>query len=175
MKNLFLAVTFLIGAVSTASESVKRPQGVLQYKITEAKYASVHVQNATRAQLVLNYDLSEVSLNIKVAFHCPDGRICAQVMPVPVQVHLPIVSVHTDLCGIRTVTAMLDDRLVDGMLQQIRITDPSKMTCRTFIAVHPKATYVTSFYDRNDGKTVTNQSTMILALQAVPNPTLQTF
>lgn len=167
MKNLFLAITFLIGAVSTAAESTEKAQGVLQYKVTEAKYASVHVQNATRAQLVLNYDKSEVSLNIKVAFDCPDGRICAQVMPVPVQVELPIVSVQTDMCGIRTVTAMRDSRPVDGELQQIKIIDPSKMTCRTFVAVQPKATYVTSYFDRLDGVTVTNKSTMLLSLQAV--------
>lgn len=173
MKNLFLAITFLIGAFSTAAESVKKPQGVLQYKITEAKYASVPTQNATRAQLILNYDRLEVSLNIKVAFHCPDGRICAQLMPIPVQVDLPIVSVQTDLCGIRTVIALLDDRPEDGMLQQIKIIDPSKTTCRTFIAVQPKATYVTSFYDRIDGKTVTNQSTMLLALQAVKGGSLE--
>ncbi len=173
MKNLVLVITFFIGAVSTAAESTKKAQGVLQYKVTEAKYASVHVQNATRAQLVLNYDKLEVSLNIKVAFHCPDGRICAQVMPVPVQVKLPIVSVQTDLCGIRTVTALLDGRPVDGELQQIKIIDPSNMTCRTFVAVQPKATYVTSFYDRIDGITVTNQSTMLLALQAIKGGSLE--
>lgn len=167
MKNLFLTITFLIGAISTAAESAKKAQGVLQYKVTEAKYAFVHVQNATRAQLILNYDNLEVSLNIKVAFHCPDGRICAQVMPVPIQVELPIIDIETDMCGIRTVTAMLDGRPADGELQQIKIIDPSKMTCRTFVAVQPKATYVTSFYDRLDGKTVTNKSTMLLALQAV--------
>ena len=175
MKNLFLAITLLIGAFSIAAEPASAPkaQGVLQYKVTEAKYASVHVQNATRAELVLNYDKLEVSLNIKVAFHCPDGRICAQVMPVPVQIELPIVGIETDMCGIRTVTAMLDDRPADGELQQIKIIDPSKMTCRTFVAVQPKATYVTSFYDRLDGKTVTNKSTMLLSLQAVKGENLE--
>ena len=173
MKNIFLAITFLIGAVSIAAESAKKAQGVLQYKVTEAKYANVHVQNATRAQLILNYDKLEVSLNIKVAFNCPDGRICAQVMPVPVQIDLPIVAVQTDMCGIRTVTALLDGRPADGMLQQIKIIDPSRMTCRTFVAVQPKATYVTSYYDRLDGKTVTNQSTMLLALQVIKGGSLE--
>lgn len=174
MKNLFLAITLLIGAVSTAAEAEKKAQGVLQYNVTGAKYASVHVQNASRAQLVLNFDKAEVSLNIKVAFNCPDGRVCAQVMPVPVQVELPIVSIVTDMCGIRTVTAEFDNRVADGELQQIKVTDPSQMTCRTFVAVQPKATYVTSYFDRLDGKTVTNKSTMLLSLQAVKGGNLET-
>lgn len=174
MKSLFLAITFLMGAVSTAADSEKKAQGVLQYKVTGAKYASAHVQNATRAQLVLNYDKAEVSLNIKVAFNCPDGRVCAQVMPVPVQVELPIISIDTDMCGIRTVLAELDNRPADGELQQIKIVDPSQITCRTFVAVQPKATYITSYYDRLDGQTVTNKSTMLLSLQAVKGGNLET-
>ena len=167
MKNLSIAILFLIGVSSTVAESAQKAQGVLQYKVIQAKYASVHVQNATRANLVLNYDKSEVSLNIEVAFHCPGGNICAQVMPVPVQVELPIISIKTDGCGIRIVTAQLDRRASDGDLQQIKISDPSQMTCRTFLAVQPKATYTTTYFDRLDGKTVTEQSTMLLALKTV--------
>lgn len=167
MKSLLLAITFLLGMVTSAAEFAQKAQGVLEYKVTQARYASVHVQNASRASLVLNYDKSEVFLNIEVAFHCPDGRICAQVMPVSIQVALPIISIKTDNCGIRTVTAQLDRRASDGDLQQIKISDPSEMTCRTFVAVQPKATYTTIYVDRFDGNTITDQSTMLLALKSI--------
>lgn len=167
MKKFLFGFGLLVNSVSFAALPSEKAQGVLEYKVTEATYSSVHVQNATRAQLTLNYDKSEVSLNIDVAFHCPDGRICAQVMPVPVQIELPIVSVKTDGCGVRTVTAQLDQRPADGTLQQIKISDPSEMTCR-IAGVVPKATYTTSFVDRRDGKTVVNQSKMLLALKTLP-------
>lgn len=160
MKNIIFAATMLITAVSFA-KTVK-PSGIVEYKVKEATYSSEHVQNATRAKLVLNYDKSTLALSIQVAFHCPEGRICAQVMPVPVQIELPIVAVTNDGCGIRSVTAKLDKRPADGSLQLIRVTDTSNMLCK--ILVEPTATYITSYYDRANGKIVTDESKMLLAL-----------
>lgn len=161
MKNIIFAATMLITAIGLA-KTVK-PSGVVEYKVKEATYSSEHVQNATRAKLVLNYDKSTLALSIQVAFHCPEGRICAQVMPMPVQVELPIVSVTNDGCGIRSVTAKLDKRPADGSLQLIRVTDTSNMICKMF--VEPTATYLTSYYDRLNGKIVTDESKMVLALE----------
>lgn len=166
MKKFLFGFGLLVNAVSFAALPSEKAQGVLEYKVTEATYSSGHVQNATRAQLILNYDKAEVSLNIDVAFHCPDGRICAQIMPVSMRIELPVISVITDGCGVRTVTAQLDQRPTDGTLQQIKISDPSEMNCKIG-GVVPKATYTTFYVELHNGKTVVNQSKMLLALKTV--------
>ena len=166
MENLFFAGIFFL-SIYSFGDNQKSSQGIVEYKVTQATYSSVHVQNATRAQLILNFDKSEVELNIQVAFRCPEGRICAQVMPVPVSVELPIVSVKTDSCGVRVVEAQLDNRSADGELQNIEIVDPSHITCETLGLISPKATYTTSYTDHRNGQTVVNQSKMLLSLEFV--------
>lgn len=152
-------------SVSFAENKTVKAQGVLEYKVAQANYSTEHVRNATQASLVLNYDKGEVALNVQVAFYCPEDRVCAQVTPRPLSVVLPIVSVKTDICGIRTVTAQIDRRPADGELQQIRVSDPSHMTCKTFVAVIPEAIYTTSYSDRRN--TLVYQSKMTLTLKSV--------
>ena len=167
MKKLFFLVTFFLSTFSFASSRLSAAQGIVEYKVTKATYSSVHVKNASRAQLILNFDKSVVEFNIQIAFRCPDDRICAQIMPLPVQIELPIISVKTDRCGVRIVEAQLDNQDADGELQKIEIVDPSQSSCESLLIVKPKATYTTKYIDHQNGKSIINQSKMLLKLQFV--------
>ena len=131
MKSLLFIVLSLTSTLGFAKADLA---GVLEFKIAQAQYSSEHVQNAGEATLKLDYNQKQVSLKIERRFFCPEGRACAMVMPVPLIVELPIVSVKADNCGILTVVAKKDSRPADGSLEVITVTDPSRMTCKTFVA-----------------------------------------
>lgn len=160
MKFLLIAIAF----ATTTTTAFAKERGLFEFKIQKATFAAAHVKNAGSGKLLLNYEKGEVTLTVTQRFSCPEGLMCAQVMPAPVVVELPIVSVTKDACGIRTVTAKDDGRPADGMLQEIVVKDPTRMTCKTFVAVAPTATYKTAFYNRMSGKEVKDQSDMVLAL-----------
>ncbi len=165
MKKLLLAITMLIGAVSSADTEMLKAQGLLQFKVEKANFSVGHVRNPGGAELTLNYDQAQVKLFVAELNQCPPNRMCAMVLRRPLMVELPILSVKTDSCGIRHVVAAQDSRPVDGILQQITILDPSQMTCKTFVAVKATATYKTAFYDRLNAKSVVEESKMELSLQ----------
>ena len=64
MKKLFFLVTFFLSTFSFASSRLSAAQGIVEYKVTKATYSSVHVKNASRAQLILNFDKSPVFIKI---------------------------------------------------------------------------------------------------------------
>ena len=164
MKKLLLSVVMFASAVSLANIEKLSAQGLLEYKVVQATFAPEHVNNAGPAYLSLNYNKSQITLNIQELHQCPAGRMCAMVLRAPVRVELPIVSVKTDSCGIRHVTAKLDQRPVDGGLKQITLIDPSQMTCKTFMAVAIEATYQTEYLDRMTAKSIVHVSRMVLSL-----------
>lgn len=168
MKTFLFIALSIAGSLSFAKNHTQF--GVLEYKVSQATYASEHIQNAGLAVLKLDYNQRLVSLKIERRFHCPEGRVCAMVMPPPLIVELPIVSVTKDSCGIRTVTAKKDYRPVDGALELITIIDPSQMTCETFAVVHHEATYTTSYFDHFKSQNVVSESKMILSLKNVTQP-----
>lgn len=70
-------------------------------------------------------------------FRCPPNAYCAQVMPAPVIVTLPIIEVGTDECGSKVVTAVRDMRPADGGLEKLVIRDNTQAHCPTLIALAP--------------------------------------
>ena len=160
MKSLLIFLTLTASITIFAKE-----HRILEFTVKQAHFADAHVKNAGPASLVLNYEKAEVTLTVTRHFSCPAGQMCAQMMPAPLVVQLPVVSVTSDSCGLRTVTAKQDSRPVDGMLQEIKVTDSSRMTCKTFVAVEPTAIYKTAFFDRMSGKAVQDESTMTLAFK----------
>jgi hypothetical protein len=77
----------------------------------------------------------DVTLTLQPKFSCPAGRACAEVMPAPVQIRLPLVSVTRGECNTVVYTAKRDLRPVDGGLMQLQIVDNRANNCRTFVRV----------------------------------------
>ena len=164
MKTLLLIASLLVGAVSSAQVTLVNPtKGVLNFKVVNATYSKAHVFNAGEGSVTVDFDKSLVTLNV-VEIHqpCPKGMMCTMDIRAPLHVELPVVSVKADSCGVKTIVARQDMRPVDGALEQITVTDPSHMTCQTLVAVVPQATYTTQYFDRRNGKNVTDESDMNL-------------
>lgn len=60
---------------------------------------------------------------------CPQDMMCIQMMPAPLVIELPLVAKQTDSCGTVTYTARLDQRPVDGLLQELVVKDNTKFNC----------------------------------------------
>lgn len=162
MKNLIMGLALVISSLASAAV------GVEKYEIVNAEFDSQHLRNATFAygSIEVNYEKQNLKLFAQTRFHCPPGRYCAAVMPAPLQIELPIQSVKTDVCNVKQIVASEDRRPVDGDLQQVTLTDASLSTC---LGAQPRgtdsviqATYLTNYYDRIGGKSVTSESTILL-------------
>lgn len=162
MKLLFFTTLLLMSLLATAGTNT--PLAVKNFKITSANYDPAHIVRAGEGTLTVDYTAAVVRLEIVRSMFCPANKMCAQVMPMPLSVELPIKSMQTDSCGIHHVVAAVDQRPVDGDLQQLSVDDPTDITCQTFVAVIPQAQFLTSFYDRINGGVVKNVSTMQLEL-----------
>jgi hypothetical protein len=156
MKQLFVAAALLVSATSFAAT------GIHNYVVTESKFAPSHVAHPGHGVVTLNYDNSTIKLVVEKVTPCTPGGLCSQVKLAPLTAELTITSIETDSCGIHRVIAKHDMRPVDGQLEQITVIDPSEMTCKTFVAVLPEATYLTTFVNRRTGKDVTDTSKMTL-------------
>jgi len=162
MKKIVMLALFSVSAVAFAAQQ-KSGQGILEYKVTSAKYAKGHVLNPQDGMLTLDYTNQKVRLVVTEKTICAKGMMCAQMIKT-LTVDLPITGVETDNCGIRHVVAAQDQRPVDGIMQKLTVSDPSDMTCKTFVAVTPNASYESAYVNRKDGKSVQEISTMELAL-----------
>lgn len=66
---------------------------------------------------------------------CPQNQMCIQMMPAPLVIELPLIAKQRDSCGTVTYTARLDQRPVDGILQELTVKDHTKNNCPTFAAL----------------------------------------
>lgn len=160
-KNVIAASALIIGSISFAAP---KGEGIQEFKIVSANYAKEHVKNAKGGSLTANYENRTLKLRVESAPACPVGMMCPQVLKI-MNVELPIVSEKTDSCGFHKVVARIDQRPVDGALQEIVLHDVINQSCPTIVQVIPKATFTTSSTNMLTGKTVTAVSE--LTLQAV--------
>ena len=86
------------------------------------------------ASIEINYPQHRATLKLLRKFSCPSGLICAQVMPQPIVIALPIQEMTKDDCGSRMFEAAQDLRRVDGALQTISIRDNTANHCPSFVA-----------------------------------------
>ena len=162
MKQIFFTATLLISLMAAAGSD--SPTGARNFKITSATFDPVHIEHPGQGTLSIDYEAGLVTLDVVRAINCPAGRMCIQVMPMPLSIELPITSIKTDDCGIHHVVASVDMRPADGELQQLSVDDPSDLTCQTLVAVIPQAQYLTASYSRINSEPVKNVSTMRLEL-----------
>lgn len=86
---------------------------------------------------------------------CPEGRMCAQVMPEPQTYTLEGATSEENSCGIIITTAKADLRPVDGAMTKITVRHNQNNTCPTFRALKAiEVTFERAYYDRLKGQEV---------------------
>jgi hypothetical protein len=161
MKALLMSLAVL--TCSTVTFAFAQPTGVKNFPVTQAQMAKSHFdQDFQSGNLTINYDEKTVTLILNRKFECPVGLMCAQVMPAPKVITLPIVSVEEGNCGATKISAQKDSRANDGILEQINVIDNTSMFCRLMLMYQGTATYVTSSTDHTTGHEITETSKLVL-------------
>lgn len=164
MKSLLLLASLVLG--SAVQANVQR-EGVINFNVVNAEYAKSHVRSAGDATVSVNYKNSTVKLFIEERHvPCAPNMLCAAVMPSPVEIELPIVSLDVDSCGVKHVVAKRDLRPVDGALQVITVVDPTLESLCTF-PIQASATYESRFYSRMTSQEIVALSKLTLALDTL--------
>lgn len=169
MKKLILTLVLSVSPMLYANI------GVETFIIQQAQFAPNHLKDFSSGHIVVNYDKETVTLTAEKLFYCPPEVFCAQVMPQPKVVELPIKYLNTDACGITHIIAEKDLRPVDGNLQKIIIDDTSEATCKTLVNIPTRASYVTSYFDRRNNEQVTEESKMVLLKDIAENIAVYQF
>lgn len=121
-----------------------------KYQLVEYQLAEEHQPRGqiTGGKLVIGEKLVELLINVKKV--CPPGRFCTMEMPAPIYVKLPIVDIEKTGCG-DIIIAKIDDRPVDGILNQLVITDYTHAECKMYVENPVQVEYTTVYYNRIDG------------------------
>ncbi len=158
MKQVLFAVILTMSAVSFAQHS-KIKNDVREFSVSSVPAGQGQVSGTIK----VDYAKSMMSVNVRIAPYCAPQTMCSHVQRL-YKAELPIKSVNNDSCNIHTVTALQDKRPADGMLEKLTLKDVADITCKTLIAVSPEASLETSYVDRQNGKTITEITKMVLTL-----------
>lgn len=102
--------------------------------------------------VVVDETNNQIRLMLHIAFHCPPGLFCAQVMPAPIMVTLPITHESVNSCGSRIYGASHDDRPVDGIYESLTVIDNTKNECPHLVALPAtEVIHDIRYYDRING------------------------
>lgn len=134
MKRMVTLMAVGMVAVSVVAQAAELENGRLHttYQAQLTRFELDPAVTSGRAQsgsVEVNMLLKEATLNLQLGFYCPRGRVCAQVMPAPISVTLPILSRGSDTCGTMIVIAK---RRTPAGLEQLEIRDNTKNVCPHF-------------------------------------------
>ena len=111
------------------------------------------------AETLVDLTRKQVILNIVGQTNCPPNAKCLWGGNVTKQIVLPIVSMKKDVCGNKIVRAATDNRMVDGILEQLTVTDLTQNHCPTFTAYADTDTvYETDGFNRRLGTEIKTRS-----------------
>ncbi len=176
MKYVFMALVALVSISAQADIPAPRVQHILRYEPKLATINPAHVAHPGASSFEINYTKNTVKMMIVRKWYCPPNAACAMVMPAPLIVELPIVSIKEEGCGIKQVVALVDKRPVDGNLTQIKIQDISRTTCAFFRAIDSKATYTTKAHNRGSKpSSATSKFVLRLALPQAEESEVRTY
>lgn len=176
MKTITTLATFAILTISTIATAmpikppVVKDSRILSFDVItqNADISPEHSGLFMESSLVVNYEAQTVTLNYLRSGGCKPGFSCPAVM-INESIELPIVSVYSDNeCSV-TVIAKEDLRPVDGILRQIKIEDFSETRCEFFVKPISDFQYMTSYFDRINGKAVTSISNLKADLVEITN------
>src|SRR4051794_26346591 len=117
MKALILALATL----ASVSQANAMTASIKSFRFQPG--SSLAKRNISYGNLTVDLEQNQLTLNLQPAFYCPPGAMCVQVMPAPIEFTMPIESVTTGNCGETIYTGATNDLMVDGILQQLTVTD----------------------------------------------------
>jgi hypothetical protein len=125
------------GSIAMASGHHSKLRGVYTAELDQLNIDSQLPMSSSiyGGAITVDYDQDQAVLTLYPRFNCPADAYCAQMMPAPVVIELPIVSVYKDDCGSRVIVAEQNLVPVDGFFEQLEIHDNRSMTCKTLVAV----------------------------------------
>lgn len=126
-------VLFTVAALMSSFAPSAEARSIITMTTAEITHADMDPRlgwNVTGAgSVTVDFVRNTITLYLAQEFHCPSGRYCAQVMPAPVNIELPLVSRRKDRCGKIQYKALLDDTARDGLRETLVVTDHSRNTC----------------------------------------------
>jgi len=160
MKILFFVLAIVLSPTSFAAT------GLRIFEVHETQFdPALNLDPTRQAQVNVDYDAKTVSLFAHhLMWKCTPGAMCMQLVPAPFATHLKILTVKTDACGLRTVTAVKDGRSTNGSYERIRLLDASDATCLFLVEVVQKAVYHTSHPSYDESEKIVTESRMRLKL-----------
>lgn len=154
MKNLLLTIATVSMIFSSAEARSVKPflmsAQLKEMHIDQKSYLAQEDLDKT-GSISINQATKTITLQLNRKMHCPPGRYCPMVMPEPVLITLPLVSVKQGHCDSVIYQARKDKRPVDGILEVLTVVDNSRFynRCRTVRAVDiTEVHYETSGYNR---------------------------
>jgi hypothetical protein len=118
------------------------------------------IGKAVGGSIELDVPNKTATLRIELAVECKAGEMCPHIVPAPIEVTLPIVSVKVDGCGTKMIIAKQDERPLDGALHLLTIEDNTTNICPHFVMMSPTVVvYQTEIFDRRSGKAVKTMTT----------------
>jgi hypothetical protein len=138
LSMVVLSLSLVTGAFAHAA--IQSSPLLISANITKVVYIDSflhHLNGVTGGHIALDRGARNAKLTLDRPFYCPADSICAQVMPAPVVIELPIVAKKTDPCGTVIYTALRDARPVDGILETLEVRDNTANTCKTLVALAP--------------------------------------
>ncbi|MBI3542173.1 MAG: hypothetical protein HY075_02720 [Deltaproteobacteria bacterium] len=161
MKTVILSVAACLSLVTAAhARSPMPPVWSADLTHVDLDEQLPYKNQVESASITLDYAKGTATLVMPRRFYCPPRAMCAQMMPMPIVVSLPIVERLTDACGSRIVHAKLDRRPVDGTLQSLSVRDNRSNRCPTFAALEAtEVVYKTQGYHRVERREIETRST----------------
>jgi hypothetical protein len=160
MKFQALVLSALVSIVSGASahayEGAAASSSLYEFNLDPNVYS---YGEPFSGSVGVDASAGKVSLFVAFAMNCPVGMICPAVLPMPIEVELPIVSQTQDLCGLVTTVAFRDLRPVDGLLEKITIQDYAAVTCKYLKPAPVEVIYETRGWNRFDATEFKTRST----------------
>jgi hypothetical protein len=140
MKNLVIALAVVFtGTISNATSLHPDTYAQLAELTNLHLNQDVFVSEVESAKVKLNAVTKQIQLTVHYKEICPKpvdgGFSCMAVTPEDYIVNLPIVSVNEGVCGATVYTAQRDQRMVDGNLEVIKLTDFRSIKCKTFAPI----------------------------------------
>lgn len=148
-RNLLLIGALSVPALASAE--------TIQYQaVIRAQLETVNSTRFTEGELFLDGRSGLVELTVQPKMpECPEGMMCAQVMPERQTYSLEGATSTVDHCGIISTTVEADARPVDGYFTKIVVRNNQNNTCPTLVALKAvDVNFEQAYYDRIQGKEV---------------------
>ena len=154
MKSTLLGfLVALAGIQANARSVIPSLQGNLT-NINIDQGSDLAKRDIASGNIKLDFLKSTVTLTLQPAMpSCPQGALCSQMMPSPIEVTLPLLSAKNDACGSAIYTAKEDMRPVEGVFREVVVKDNKANKCLTEVALPPvEITYTISGFNRLTGQ-----------------------